>query len=204
MKSVREARAWPRESPPRPLAPSPRLPLTCRAPPAPRRRRELPPCPNSLPPPAETRNSPPTAIVSSAQLRSRSEPHLKKSSTGSVDASEPAMGQSDALFWCATRYWFVVAGDAVQFRGAHRQLSTTCQTAAPAKRASPGHITHTLYTQPNVKRRTLLLLCFLCPPLACAMMSQVSYSPYVSLYYSIWSLVCLSSMVAGSMMVMHS
>ena len=39
---------------------------------------ELPPCPNSLPPPAETRNSPPTAIVSSAQLRSRSEPHLKK------------------------------------------------------------------------------------------------------------------------------
>ena len=98
------------ESAPRPLAPSPRLPLTCRAPPAPRRRRELPPCPNSLPPPAETRNSPPTAIVSSAQLRSRSEPHLKKSSTGSVDASEPAMGQSDALFWCATRDWFVLAG----------------------------------------------------------------------------------------------
>ena len=59
-------------------APSPRLPLTCRAPPAPRRRRELPPCPNSLPPPAETRHSPPTAIVSSVQLRSRSEPHLKK------------------------------------------------------------------------------------------------------------------------------
>ena len=86
-------------------------------------------------------------------------------------ASTPANQQWDSQMHCSGA--LLVIGscsqvDAAQFRGAHRQLSTTCQTAAPAKRASPGHITHALYTQPSVKRRTLLLLCFLCPPLACA------------------------------------
>ena len=112
------------------------------------------------------------------------------------------MGESDALFWCATRDGFVVAGDAAQFRGAHRQLSTTCQTAAPAKRASPGHITHALYTQPSVKRRTLLLLCFLCPPLACAIhdVSSELQSVRVSVLCSMVARVSThSSMVAGSM-----
>ena len=105
------------------------------------------------------------------------------SSSNNPAASTPANQQRDSQMHCSGA--LLVIGscsqvDAAHFRGAHRQLSTTCQTAAPAKRASPGHITHTLYTQPNVKRRTLLLLCFLCPPLACAMMSQVSYSPCVS------------------------
>ena len=93
------------------------------------------------------------------------------SSSNNPAASTPANQQWDSQMHCSGA--LLVIGscsqvDAAQFRGAHRQLSTTCQTAAPAKRASPGHITHALYTQPSVKRRTLLLLCFLCPPLACA------------------------------------
>ena len=49
-------------------------------------------------------------------------------------ASTPANQQWDSQMHCSGAllgYWFVVAGDAAQFRGAHRQLSTTCQTAAP-------------------------------------------------------------------------
>ena len=134
------------------------------------------------------------------------------SSSNNPAASTPANQQWDSQMHCSGAllgYWFVVAGDAAQFRGAHRQLSTTCQTAAPAKRASPGHITHALYTQPSVKRRTLLLLCFLCPPLACAIhdVSSELQSVRASLYYVAWPLVCLHTLAwcsRGSMMVMHS
>ena len=112
------------------------------------------------------------------------------SSSNNPAASTPANQQWDSQMHCSGA--LLVIGscsqvDAAHFRGAHRQLSTTCQTAAPANRASPGNITHIVH--PANRETSHSPLAMLSVPSPCMCHDVSSELQSVRLCTTAWSLV---------------